>query len=56
MNELAEAIMALAEENATKSRDFGRGYALAIRDVLELIQNGAMYAPQEDETSVTIHP
>jgi hypothetical protein len=34
---LIAAIMALAEDNATKSRDFGRGYALAIRDVLALL-------------------
>ena len=35
---LAEAIRALPEDGATKSRDYGRGYAQAIRDVLELLE------------------
>jgi hypothetical protein len=34
---LAE-IAALPEQAASRSRDFGRGYALAIRDVIELLQ------------------
>lgn len=33
-----EAVAALPEHNATGSRDFGRGYAQAIRDVLDLIE------------------
>jgi hypothetical protein len=31
-------IAALPEQAASRSRDFGRGYALAIRDVIELLQ------------------
>jgi hypothetical protein len=31
------AIAALPEESATGSRDFGRGYAKAVRDVLGLL-------------------
>jgi hypothetical protein len=34
---LIEAVAALPEKNATGSRDFGRGYAAAIRDVLDLM-------------------
>jgi len=34
---LEEQLQGLPEENATKSRDYGRGYAQAIRDVLKLL-------------------
>ncbi len=34
---LAAAVQALPEHNATTSRDYGRGYAHAIRDVLALL-------------------
>lgn len=37
MSDLIDMISALPEHNATGSRDFGRGYAHAIRDVLRLL-------------------
>lgn len=33
-----DRIAELPAENASKSRDFGRGYAQAIRDVIEIIE------------------
>lgn len=35
--DLREQMLALPEENARGSRDFGRGYSKAVRDVLDLI-------------------
>lgn len=34
---LGERILALPEQHATKSRDYGRGYAQAVRDVYGLL-------------------
>ena len=34
---LGERILALPEQHATKSRDYGRGYAQAVRDVYDLL-------------------
>lgn len=36
---VAAAIRRLPEDGATKSRDYGRGYGQAIRDVLTLIED-----------------
>lgn len=36
--DLSDKIKALPEQGATKSRDFGRGYSQAIKDVLALMQ------------------
>lgn len=38
MTLLQTRIAALPEQNPTKSRDYGRGYAQAIRDVQELLK------------------
>lgn len=35
---LVERIAALPEQSATSSRDYGRGYARAIKDVLDLLE------------------
>lgn len=35
---IARDIASLPERNATGSRDFGRGYAQAIRDVLAIVE------------------
>ena len=35
--DLRDRIASLPEDNATGSRDFGRGYAKAVRDILELL-------------------
>lgn len=37
LNAFGEEVRALPELGATKSRDFGRGYAVAIRDVMTLL-------------------
>ena len=35
---LAARTRRMPEDSATKSRDYGRGYAQAIRDVLEILE------------------
>lgn len=42
--DLVSAVEALPEQNASRSRDFGRGYSQAVKDVLALI--GAQVAVQ----------
>lgn len=42
---VAAAIRRLPEDGATKSRDYGRGYAQAIRDVLGLIEHPSATGP-----------
>lgn len=38
MKRVIEQISTLPELRATKGRDFGRGYSLAIKDVLSIIE------------------
>lgn len=42
--DLVDHIAALPESAATGSRDFGRGYAQAIRDVLALLEGSEVPA------------
>lgn len=40
---LREEIEALPEQAASQSRDYGRGYAHAIRDVMEVLERHDLY-------------
>lgn len=42
---LRDALSRLPEDGATKSRDNGRGYAQAVRDVLDLIAPARVQTP-----------